>query len=90
MLALGKVYASIGAIAAFAEAIDSDSPGTYLARHANGDWGELDDDDRMANEYALRHGLRVLSVYRLSTGVEIWLLTESDRSTTTILLPSEY
>jgi hypothetical protein len=89
MLQLGKIYASIGAIAVFAEALD-ESPDSFLSRHANGDWGELNDDDRKANEYALRHGLRVLSVYRLSTGVKIWLLTESDRSSTTILLPSEY
>ena len=87
MLALGKVYASIGAIAAFAEALDFDSPDTYLARHANGDWGDLDDHDRKANEYALKHGLRILSVYKLQSGVVIWVVTESDRSSTTILLP---
>jgi hypothetical protein len=89
MLSLGRIFASVGAIGAFAEALD-ESPDSFLSRHVNGDWGELDNDDRKANEYALRHGLRVLSVYRLSTGVEIWLLTESDRSSTTILLPSEY
>jgi hypothetical protein len=50
----------------------------------------VDDDDRRANEAAIRDGDRILSSYRLPTGVEIWLLTEADRSATTALLPSEY
>jgi hypothetical protein len=66
------------------------SPASVLARHANGDWGELDEHDRRANEYALKHGLRVLSAYTLSSGEKIWIITEADRSTTTILLPEEY
>jgi hypothetical protein len=90
MLQLGKVYASIGAVAAFAAALDTDHPDTYLARHANGDNGDIDEHDRKANEYALEHGLRVLSAYRLHTGEAIWIITEADRSSTTILLPSEY
>ena len=88
-LPLGKIYASIGAIAAFAEALD-EAPDTFLARHANGDWGEVDEDDRRANEYAVEHGLRVLSGYTLRTGEKIWVITEADRSSTTILLPEEY
>jgi hypothetical protein len=62
----------------------------YLTRHANGDWGEIDEHDRKANEYALDHGLRVMSVYTLSSGERIWVVTEADRSSTTILLPEEY
>jgi len=63
---------------------------TFLTRHANGDWGELDEHDLKANEYGLEHGLRLLSAYTLSSGVRIWVITEADRSSTTILLPSEY
>jgi hypothetical protein len=86
---LGQIYASIGVIAAFAVALDEE-PGSYLARHANGDWGEVDEHDREANEYAVENGLRVLSAYTLSSGEKIWIITEADRSSTTILLPSEY
>jgi hypothetical protein len=63
---------------------------SYLDRHANGDWGEVDEHDRNANEYALGHGLQVPSAYTLSSGEKTWLITEADRSTTTILLPEEY
>ena len=56
----------------------------------NGDWGELSESDRQANEHALKHDLRVLSAYTLRTGERIWIITEGDRSVTTILLPSEY
>jgi hypothetical protein len=79
----------MGALAAFAGALDEDM-NTFLARHANGDCGNVDDHDRKANEYALEHGLRVLSAYTLSSGERIWIITEADRSATTILLPSEY
>jgi hypothetical protein len=89
LLPLGKVYASIGAIAAFAEA-PNEEPDNYLLRHANGDWGELDEHDRKANEYAVEHALRVLSAYTLSSGEKIWIMTEADRSSTCLLLPSEY
>jgi hypothetical protein len=63
---------------------------SYHDRHANGNWGEVDEHDRKANEYALGHGLRVLSAYTLSSGEKTWVITEADRSTTTILLPEEY
>jgi hypothetical protein len=89
-LRLGKIYASIGAVAAFAAALDSDAPDAYLAQHESGDWGEVDDQDRKANDYAAEHDERVLSAYTLRTGEKIWVITEADRSTTTILLASEY
>jgi hypothetical protein len=62
----------------------------FLARHAQCDWGEVDNHDRHANDRALREGGRLLSVYTLSNGQRIWLLTEADRSATTALLPEEY
>jgi hypothetical protein len=89
-LPLGRVFASIGVIAAFAEALETDSPDVYLKRHAIGDWGEVNRQDWNANEHALEHGLRVLSAYTLSTGEKIWIITEADRSSTMIFLPAEY
>jgi hypothetical protein len=79
----------MGALFAFAGAPDEDL-NSYISRHENGDWGEVDDHDRQANEYAVEHGLRVLSAYALSSGEKIWIITEADRSTTTMLLPEEY
>ncbi len=61
-----------------------------LRRHSNGDWGDLSPDDRKANEEALKTGARVFSVYNLQSGVKLWVITEADRSSTTILLPDEY
>ena len=81
---LGKVYATRGAIAL---GIDL---ACYLRRHHCGDWGdELCDEDREANEAALRHGLRLLSRYSTPAG-SIYVITELDRSMTTVLLPEEY
>ncbi|WP_404851334.1 plasmid related protein [Cupriavidus sp. D384] len=55
-----------------------------------GDWGELDDEDRAQNETSLITGKRLLSSYTLDTGTKVWVITEADRSVTTILLPDEY
>jgi hypothetical protein len=60
-----------------------------LARHASGDWGDLSDDDRDANERALHIGARILSAYTLPQG-RVWIITEADRASTTALLPEEY
>ncbi len=62
---------------------------SFLARHLSGDWGELDGHDRRANERALRDGARLLSSYPVGDG-KLWIITEADRSSTCILLPSEY
>jgi hypothetical protein len=61
-----------------------------LRRHAVGDWGEVDPDDRAANDNALQSGERLLSVYRTASGITFWVLTEADRSATTVLLPDDY
>lgn len=61
-----------------------------LRRHARGDWGDLDDEDRAANEVALQHGARLLSAYHTKAGAKFWIITEADRSATTVLLPQEY
>lgn len=85
---LGRVVATPGALEALgAAAID---PAVLLARHAVGNWGDLSDEDRKENELSLNRGLRLLSSYRLPDGERIWIVTEADRSATTLLLPSEY
>ena len=63
---------------------------TYLSRHESGIWGEIDEHDRKENELSLENGFRLMSVYSLSTGVKLWVITEADRSSTCILLPEEY
>ncbi|MCB8980590.1 MAG: plasmid related protein [Ardenticatenaceae bacterium] len=66
----------------------------YLARHAQGDWGDdLDSFDERQNDTAVKEGYRILSAYTVPAGDEterIWIITEADRSATTVLLPSEY
>jgi len=86
-LPLGKVVATPGAINLLSEA-GEDAFG-YLARHATGDWGQLCAFDRRQNEVALRTGERVLSSYPVGER-RIWIITEADRSVTTILLPEDY
>lgn len=63
---------------------------TALDRHLSGDWGEVCEADRLDNEASLREGFRLLSVYRTKAGVVFWVITEADRSATTVLLPDEY
>jgi len=64
--------------------------GTLLKRHVTGDWGDVNEDDRRENGHSLVQGCRLLSAYTLSNGTRLWVITEADRSATTILLPSEY
>jgi len=61
-----------------------------LHRHQAGDWGELCADDRRENDRALQDGTRLLSSYRSAGGVTFWIITEADRSSTTLLLPEDY
>jgi len=61
-----------------------------LKRHLAGDWGELCDEDRVTNEFALQHGERLFSVYTKEGLPKIWVITEWDRSVTTTLFPDEY
>ena len=61
-----------------------------IDRHCVGDWGLVCEADRAENEFALRHGLRVMSVFESKGGVRFWVLSEADRSLTTLLLPGDY
>ena len=85
---LGQVVATPGALDALENT--GQSPVEFLDRHAQGDWGELSEADRQENEFSLLNGFRLLSAYRLNDGTKIWIITEADRSATTILLPEEY
>lgn len=85
---LGPVFLTPGATEAFSES--GDYPTAFLARHVSGDWGDIGSEDWEENEFALDKILRLFSVYHLKNGTKIWIITEADRSSTTILLPSEY
>ena len=85
---LGQVVATPGAIELLVGA--GRSPMEFIARHVRGDWGDLDEHDRLVNESALKHGGRLLSSYVVSGDQRLWLISEADRSATTLLLPSEY
>ncbi len=85
---LGRIVATPGALEALEEA--GQGPMEFLRRHVTGDWGDLDDDDKAENELSVREGFRILSAYTLKSGVKIWVISEQDRSYTTILLPEEY
>jgi len=85
---LGQVVATPGALEALTES--GQSPDEFLRRHVSGDWGDVCEEDQEANENALRYGERLLSSYRTSKGTKLWIITEADRSSTTLLLPDEY
>ena len=87
-LRLGQLVATPVAIALMAKlGID---PSKLIERHRNGDWSELCDEDRQANAEAIVHGERILSSYPVDDGVKLWVITERDRSVTTILIPNDY
>jgi hypothetical protein len=85
---LGQTVATPGVLAEFERA--SQIPGEFLGRHAAGDWGEVDAKDKALNDADVDGGGRLLSAYKLSTGVKVWIITEADRSSTCLLLPEEY
>ena len=85
---LGRVVATPGALRALEKA--EQVPNIFLDRHVNGDWGDIPEADKQENELSVEQGFRILSAYTTSAGEEIWILTEADRSSTTIMLPSEY
>jgi hypothetical protein len=85
---LGRLLATPGALEALSEA--GEDAMTFIRRHQEGEWGELSREDAAANTLALVTGERILSAYRTAANVRLWVLTEADRSATTILLPEEY
>jgi len=83
---LGKIVAKPGLLARLTET----DIRTGLRRHLHGDWGDCDPEDAKENDRSLEAGFRLLSVYRSSSGIKFWVITEADRSVTTVLLPEEY
>lgn len=86
---LGTLVATPAAIAAARRAGD-DLVVYALMKHGVGDWGIVGDEDKRANDRALVDGSRLLSAYLLKDGTKVWIITEADRSATTVLLPDEY
>ena len=85
---VGRVVATPDALAALEQA--GQNPIEFLDRHVTGDWGEVGREDWAENEFSLREGFRLLSAYSTKDGEKLWIITEADRSVTTILLPGEY
>jgi hypothetical protein len=84
--ALGNIVATPGAL----NVVSPEEILVALKRHLKGDWGELDQHDWNANNQALLDGTRLLSAYNTSDGERFWIITEADRSVTTVLLPGDY
>lgn len=82
----GRIVATPGV----REAVSEEVLSAALERHLNGDWGDVSDNDRAANKRALRDGTRLLSVYHAPDKTKFYVITEADRSTTTVLLPGDY
>jgi hypothetical protein len=88
LFVIGTTVATPGAMAVLeAHGI---APIKLIERHVSGDWSEMQADDQTSNHEAIKNGCRVFSSYTLADEVKIWIITEADRSSTTILLPEEY
>ncbi len=85
---LGQLIATPGALAALEKS--RQSPMDFLTRHVTGDWGDLCEEDRKENQFSLGKDFRLLSSYETNAGDRLWIITESDRAHTTLLLPEEY
>ena len=83
---LGRIVATPNAL----DHITNEDILAAIGRHQAGDWGDVDGHDRAANDLALQTGTRILSAYRSRNNTKFWILTEADRSITTILLPEDY
>jgi len=84
----GFLVATPGALAALEKS--GENAVDFLSRHITGDWGDIPEEDREVNELSLARGFRLVSTYRTTAEDKIWVITEADRSVTTILLPEEY
>ena len=83
---LGRVVSTRHAL----DSLNQEDVLAALGRHHRGDWGEVGEEDRRENELSLPRRLRLLSVYRDRNGTRFWIITEADRSATTVLLPEDY
>ncbi len=85
---LGQIFLTIGAKEVLEES--NQTPDEFLAQHQSGNWGLVCEDDRRENELSIKEGFRILSSYKTSLGEKLWIITEADRSSSTILCPYEY
>lgn len=85
---LGEVFLTVGAQDTLEDSCQI--PNEFLAKHQTGDWGIVGKDDWRENDFSIKKGFRILSAYKTLRGVKIWVITEANRSSTTVLLPSEY
>jgi hypothetical protein len=85
---LGQIFLTVGAKEALEES--GQNAFDFLSRHQIGDWGDLCEEDRQENDFSVKEGFRILSAYKTDRNEKLWCITEADRSSTTILLPSEY
>ena len=85
---LGTLVATPAALEALRDS--DEEPSFFIGRHARGDWGVVSESDARDNDLAVRSGGRIFSAYILQSDVRIWVITEADRSATTILLPEDY
>lgn len=88
MFQLGQTMITPGACEALFTS--GHNPADLLRRHQAGDWGDMDEDDTKANNRALKDGERIFSAYQVTPDLRVWVITEWDRSYTTVLLPDEY
>lgn len=82
----GTIVATVGATMV----ADNHAILELLRRHCSGDWGDLSEEDKEANEQAVKHGDRILSSYRLPSGEKLWVITEGSRESTCVMTPGEY
>jgi len=83
---LGNIYITRGA----SDALNHSDVLGVLGRHVQGDWGDVCEEDKQANDAAVQDGERILSAYVAGSGTRFWVITEAARSATTVLLPDEY
>jgi hypothetical protein len=83
---LGRIVATPNAL----EHLSQEDILTGIQRHQAGDWGDLSEDDKRENQLSLEKGFRLLSAYHAKNGTKFWIITEADRSATTVLLPEDY
>ena len=83
---MGQICITPGAM----NMISQEEANTFLYRHSHGDWGCISAEDAEENWFSLQNGYRIMSVYTTYDGITVWVITEADRSCTTILLPEEY
>jgi len=83
---LGQLVATPNAL----NRLTQDDTLSGIIRHQAGDWGDIGEDDRKENDLSLEKGFRLFSVYHTTKGVKFWIITEADRSATTVLMPEDY